>query len=68
MAFSLGLPLVGQAARLMLPINGMSRSTESERLLPMKKPTQHFIAEVPRSSSRVGITQEPYIPFYRVAA
>jgi hypothetical protein len=25
-AFSLGLPLVGQAARLMLPINGMSCS------------------------------------------
>jgi hypothetical protein len=38
------------------PINGMSRSTESERLLPMKKPIQHFIAEVPRSSSRVGMT------------
>src|SRR5258708_4256742 len=38
-----------------LPQNGMSRSTEWERLLPMKKPTQHLIAEVPRSSSRVGM-------------
>src|SRR5712675_3764715 len=34
----------------------MSRSTGSERLLPMKKPTQHFIAEVPRRSSKVGVT------------
>src|SRR5712664_571842 len=34
----------------------MSRSTEWERLLPMKKPTQHLIAEVSRSSSRVGMT------------
>src|ERR1700736_5690133 len=34
----------------------MSRSTESERLFPMKKPTQHLIAEVPRRSSRVGMT------------
>src|SRR5258705_6479833 len=34
----------------------MSRSTEWERLLPMKKPTQHLIAEGPRSSSRIGMT------------
>src|SRR5260370_24254884 len=34
----------------------MSRPTEWERLLPMKKPTQHLIAEVPRSSFRVGMT------------
>src|SRR5258708_37576919 len=34
----------------------MSRSFGSERLLPMKNPTQHLIAEVPRSSSKVGMT------------
>src|SRR5260370_6880758 len=34
----------------------MSRSFGSERLFPMKKPAHHLIAEVPRSSSRVGIT------------
>ena len=37
--------------------NGMSRSTESERLLPMKNPTQHLIAEVPRSvANKVRMT------------
>src|SRR5258708_9029158 len=41
--------------RLVL-INGMSRSFESERLLPMKKPTQHLIAEVPRRPASVEIT------------
>ena len=39
-----------------LPKNGMSRSSDSERLLPMKKPAQHFIAEVPRSITKVGMT------------
>src|SRR5258708_28986323 len=34
----------------------MSRSNEWERLLPMKTTTQHLIAEVPRSSSKVGMT------------
>src|ERR1700739_897677 len=34
----------------------MSRSFESERLLPMKKPAQHFIAEVPRSITKGGMT------------
>src|SRR4029434_6874435 len=34
----------------------MSRSSGSERLLPMKKPTHHLIAEVRRSASRVGVT------------
>src|SRR5260370_27505678 len=34
----------------------MSRSTEWERLLPMKKLTQQLIAEVRRSSSRDGMT------------
>src|SRR5258708_33947921 len=34
----------------------MSRCFGSERLLPMKKPAHHLIAEIPRSSSRVGMT------------
>src|SRR6201987_5095603 len=34
----------------------MSRSFESERLLPMKKPAEPFIAEVPRSITKVGMT------------
>src|SRR5260370_16545991 len=34
----------------------MSRSFGSESLLPMKKPAHHLIAEIPRSSSRVGMT------------
>src|ERR1035438_1572429 len=39
-----------------LPKNGMSRSLGSERLLIMKKPSQHLIAEVPRSAAKVGMT------------
>ena len=34
----------------------MSRSFGSERLLPMKKPSQHLIAEVPRRPARVEMT------------
>src|SRR5271170_4365030 len=33
----------------------MNRS-RSERLLPMKNPTQHLIAEVPHSITKVGMT------------
>jgi hypothetical protein len=40
----------------LVPINGMSRSFVSERLLPMKKPSQHLIAEVPGRPARVEIT------------
>ena len=36
--------------------NGMSRSLGSERLLAMKKPSKHLIAEVPRSVAKVKMT------------
>lgn len=36
-----------------VPTNGMSMSFESERLSPMKKPSQRIIAEVPRRQSKV---------------
>src|ERR1700732_5108227 len=36
--------------------NGMSRSFGSERLLPMKKPSQHLIAEVPRRQLQLEMT------------
>src|SRR6202023_134753 len=39
-----------------VPINGMSRSSGSERLFPMKKTAQHLIAEVPRRQSRAETT------------
>jgi hypothetical protein len=39
-----------------LPGNGMSRSFGRERLFPMKKTTQHLIAEVPRRHSGVELT------------
>jgi hypothetical protein len=43
-------------AGLLLPINGMSRSSGSEKLLPMKTTKHHLIAEVPRSSSKAEMT------------
>src|ERR1700685_2614500 len=40
----------------LVSLNGMSRSSGSERLFPMKKPAQHLIAEVPRRQAKVEIT------------
>lgn len=34
-------------------INGMRRSSRSERLFSMEKPAQHLIADVPRRRSKV---------------
>jgi transposase len=41
---------------MFVTINGMSRSPRKGETVPMKKPAQHLIAEVPRRQAKVEMT------------